>query len=699
MSRSEDRQADPTANPPGELSEVDEFEIERACDRFEAAWRADQPLSIERVLHEVPERLRPAALRELVAIEIERRGDQGERVSGAEYRDRFPELTKFAAQPTAADQVASAASMSPASAAEPQNKAFDAEPQPGDDVGDYRLLEKLGAGGMGTVYKAVHRHMGRVVAMKALQSRWLAQRDLAKRFEREVRAAARLHHPNVVVAFDAREENGRRWLVTEYLEGIDLSKLVRRDGPLPIDTALGCLLQAARGLEYAHARGLVHRDVKPGNLFLTIEGTVKVLDLGLSRFVALDDEDWVEPLTSSGAFLGTASFVAPEQARNSRRADGRADIYSLGCTLHYLLTGKPPFRGETTIDVLIAHATEPPPTLPDFGLSPQLADRLRSIFGRMTARRLDDRFATMSEVVAAVEDFLGSTAGSATPAAVPRGDAVPSRTGAAKALPRDALQPIRTGAWIAAALALALVAGAIAWGVYSQSGRLVDDRTRPVRADVTAPVRADVTTALAFDGEASYVEISGFEPTPDQPATIEAVARPDRAKNGNLISWMGPDWMALYLSSDGRWGIAKQIGATSHLFQADDPAPLDRFGHVSGSWDGERLRLYVDGEEVPATRTEFVLPRTSPGLFIGGVAEGRVPEDQADRYFAGEVRAVRISRGARLPSPDDADHASWTVGDATLALFRFGEGAGTETIDEAAGRVGTLHGARWVELP
>lgn len=667
----------------GDLPEADAFEIERACDRFEEAWRAGEPLSIEAALNDVPDRLRSAALRELVAIEIERRGDGGESVSADDYRNRFPELTKVATRSTAAEQE----SGGDASVGAEMQAVNRTEPQAGDDVGDYRLIEKLGAGGMGTVFKAVHRHMGRVVALKALQSRWLSQKDLAKRFEREVRAAARLHHPNVVVAFDAREQEGRRWLVTEYLEGIDLSKLVRRDGPLPVDVALGYVLQAARGLEYAHARGLVHRDVKPGNLFLTNEGTVKVLDLGLSRFAALDEEEWVEPLTSSGAFLGTASFVAPEQARNSRRADGRADIYSLGCTLHYLLVGKPPFRGETTIDVLIAQATEPPPMLPAFGLPPDRADRLRTIYARLTARRPEERYESMTEVIAAIEGFLGRMP---APVATKRRLAA-LRAGASNRSSGDPTSSVKMRAWTAASLALFLVAGAISWGIYSQSGS--------AGGGLLTPIVAPERSGLSFDGESSYVEVSDFSATPDQPATIEAVARPDRSKNGNLVSWMGPEWMALYLSADGRWGIAKQTGSTSQLLQAEDPATFDRFSHVVGSWDGKRLRLYVDGEEIPATTTEFVLPDTSPGLFIGGVPPGRLPEGQEDRFFAGSIHAVRISRGASTPDAAEADPATWKATPSTLALFRYQEGSGAETVDEISGRRAALHHATWIGSP
>ena len=186
------------------------------------------------------------------------------------------------------------------------------------------------------------------------------------RFRREVDVAARLSHPNIVSVLDADEDRGVQFMTMEYIEGNDLDRLVRDGGVLPVDQALDCVIQAARGLEAAHAQGIVHRDIKPGNLMLDGSGLVRVLDLGLARLVEASNpfgETASGPLTQSGTYMGTVDFMAPEQGIDSRRVDHRADIYSLGCTLCYLLTGRAPFEGATVLARLMAHQDRAPSSL------------------------------------------------------------------------------------------------------------------------------------------------------------------------------------------------------------------------------------------------------------------------------------------------------------------------------------------------
>jgi serine/threonine protein kinase len=224
------------------------------------------------------------------------------------------------------------------------------------DHPDYEILRELGQGGMGVVYLAQNKLMGRKEVLKVVGSHLTSRRSVLDRFLAEIRNAARLHHPNIVTAYAALRVGESLVLAMEYVEGLDLARLVKARGPLPVANASNYVYQAAQGLQHAHEHGMVHRDIKPGNLMLARlgnRGVVKVLDFGLakvSREVPVDGT-----LTYEGQMLGTPDFIAPEQSVDARKADIRADLYSLGCTLYYLLTGGPPFQGTSLFDVLQAH--------------------------------------------------------------------------------------------------------------------------------------------------------------------------------------------------------------------------------------------------------------------------------------------------------------------------------------------------------
>ncbi len=284
-------------------------------------------------------------------------------------------------------------------------------------MGSYTIMEKLGQGGMGTVLMAHHRRMDRVVALKVMSSTAMSAPDAVKRFQREVQAAAKLTHPNIVMAFDADEANGKFFLVMEYVEGRDLSALVKKNGPLQIDFAIDCILQAARGLEFAHRRGVVHRDIKPSNLLLDREGVIKILDMGLARIEANGFGAEPSELTSTGAIMGTIDYMSPEQAEDTKHADARSDIYSLGCSLYALLTAHCTYDGATVMKKLLAHRNAPLPILSrDMVAARQALGRsvstvtldartkaLDEVFHRMIAKRPEDRFQSMTEVIAALE--------------------------------------------------------------------------------------------------------------------------------------------------------------------------------------------------------------------------------------------------------------------------------------------------------
>jgi serine/threonine protein kinase/DNA-binding beta-propeller fold protein YncE len=278
-------------------------------------------------------------------------------------------------------------------------------------LGQYVLLDRLGEGGMGEVFKARHTRMGRTVAVKVIRRERLAHPDAVRRFEREVRATAALSHPNIVLAYDADEVNGRHILVMEYVEGTDLAQAVLKGGPLPVGRACEYVRQAASGLDHAHRRGLVHRDIKPSNLLLTADGSaVKILDLGLARLAAPGSEAEAGSLTQEGRGMGTPDYLAPEQALGAHGVDIRADLYSLGCTFYYLLTGRVPFPGESVAGKLLRHQLDEPE--PVERLRPGVPPGVAAVVRRLMAKRPEDRYQTPAEVVAAL---AGGGAAAANP--------------------------------------------------------------------------------------------------------------------------------------------------------------------------------------------------------------------------------------------------------------------------------------------
>jgi hypothetical protein len=291
----------------------------------------------------------------------------------------------------------------------------------------YRVLGVLGSGGMGVVYKAVQRHTDRVVALKVLSLQLQARPDFVERFRREVRAVARLNHPHIVHAYDAEEAGGLHFLVMEYVDGVSLDQVVRQRGPLPPEEACAYVRQAALGLQHAHERGMVHRDIKPANLLLTSPGRtdggghpggqVKIVDFGLAH-LASGAGGPATPI-SSAPLLGTLDYAAPEQARDPAGVDTRADVYSLGCTLYHLLTGRPPFPAGTPLQTLLCHQERAPRPVTE--LRPDVPEALAAILERMLAKEPDRRHATPAEVAEDLAALLGPARnGAAFPAARPQ---------------------------------------------------------------------------------------------------------------------------------------------------------------------------------------------------------------------------------------------------------------------------------------
>ena len=396
--------------PPQLLRTVDPI-----CDAFELALKEGRRPVIEAHLDSVVETVRPLLLVELIRTELEWRYRLGETPTAAEYRQRFPACAStvdhwLTEARTEAELLAGCRASDTDGPAFPRTSTFQGvqvptvpAPPPAGTLppllGEYELLEKLGAGGMGEVYKARHRRLDKLVALKVLLARSHGSKEGAARFLREMKAVGSLDHANVVEAHDAGEQDGIVYLVMKLIDGTDLARLVAKGGPLPVTEAFDCARQAALGLHYLHERGLVHRDVKPSNLMRTADGTVKILDLGLARWRAETAGDG--DLTGPGDVMGTPDYIAPEQLRGAATVDGRADLYSLGGTLFYLLTGQTPFAHRKGMyDKFEAQTRETPPDVRS--LRPEVPAAVAELVHRLLAKKPEDRPRTAAEVAAAL---------------------------------------------------------------------------------------------------------------------------------------------------------------------------------------------------------------------------------------------------------------------------------------------------------
>jgi serine/threonine-protein kinase len=430
-------------------------------------------------------------------------------------------------------------------------------------LGRYRILDTLGAGGMGRVYKAEHMLMRRVVALKVVGSSHDrspeggdAERHTA--FLREVEAAARLSHPNVVAAFDAGEADGVRFLVMEYVDGVDLDRLVRTLGPLAPRRACEYARQAALGLQYAYERGVLHRDVKPANLLVEsgddprAAGRVKVLDLGLARATRGDDSgaDAANPLS------GTPDYIAPEVAHNADSRDVRSDLYSLGCTLYYLLAGRVPFPGGTWTEKLLRHQYDAP--VPLRSLAPAVSAELAAVVGRLMAKSPAERYETPAAAARALEEWLAL--GEDPPAA---------------AAPSDA-------------------------GADAGPGP-----TAPLPAAATpTPAEGNDSPIMPLNtGPPSAWDLSAPAPAPPEPTPPEPVGVPIR--RSTQFSWLTVFGLAVLIGIGGAWVLRGCLVA-----EEADPTPVLLPGFVVGddstrhatlaaairaAADGATVTIYGDG--------------------------------------------------------------------------------------------------------
>lgn len=583
-------------------------------------------------------------------------------------------------------------------------------------VGQYVVEAPLGAGGMGRVYRARHRMMDRAVALKVLHRKSLSNPRGIERFLQEVKVAARLDHPNIVTAFDAGEAHGRPYLVMEYVDGRDLASVVNESGPLSVAAALKAVLQAAEALHSAHGQGIVHRDVKPSNLLIDRDGRVKLLDLGLARW-SRSDNRWSgtesEP-SSEGFILGTTHFLSPEQAADRGELDHRTDIYSLGCTLYFLLTGKRVFPASSPIDVLFAHRYQAPPQL-SLAL-PGLDPGIDELFQRMLQKNPEDRPGSMADVAASLRTLLGraesdleedltpSEPEHATVTIAPSVTFAPLSDTSATGYRRRPRQ--RPELWMGGALLLLLLAVGVGWlqslardppaavadseppaaDVPPRNGEL----PQPAANDPPAPV---IPAGLEFDGRESEAVIVDWTLPRESPCTIEVITTPRRDQPfGTLVSYYeGIDGWMLGLAGD-RWCLTVSQGGIPHArLLSTMPVRWNEPQLVAVVFDGDRIALY-DGGELQAEWESEPLYLWSQNTLRIGRARGTNTGDE--QWYSGLLHQLRISsidRGAV-----SATEFPLTIDPHTLGLYDCRTQQEFQLIDESRfARHGEIYGAGW----
>jgi WD40 repeat protein/serine/threonine protein kinase/Tfp pilus assembly protein PilF len=671
--------------------------IDEAAQRFERDWQKGPRPRIEDFLSDVAEPVQPLLLGELLRVERELRAQAGEGPNVDEYRRRFPDCDDVITSVFASVRPeTSRASAAPTGGLTTIGTRGDGSKIPPElaNHSDYEIIRELGRGGMGVVFLAHNRIVGRDEVLKVIGPDVIESPGVFDRFRNEIRAVARLQHPNIVTAHTAFRCGKSLVFSMEYVEGLDLARLVKAKGPVPVGHACYFVHQAALGLQHAHEAGMVHRDIKPNNLMLTRKrgkALIKVLDFGLAKaereqnvlepvpFAASRESSQSVGLTLPGEMLGTPDFIAPEQIADSQSADIRADIYSLGCTLYYLLSGRPPFPSSSMRDTLRAHGSTEAPLLNV--VRPDVPAELAALVARMMAKKPELRFQTPNEVAVALAPFykkqtarsIGANLGvdqtyapNAGPPAVGAGAQVPAtKTGMWSSLidfaapeenqdaGADSVKPAREQPgwlWPAVATCALLIALISAWasGVFHskpfrmQSEPLVGSESSKMSIPVAAPEVMKKSRAVAAS-EPKQTSAPAVEPSPgkEAPTPTPDITTPAEALGGEITSIKSPDRVVQARLIDARHVLYETEGRNRALWSADltDPKkPQTRKLESSGLSDWAHLVLASDGKFA-------VLAGKDKALWYWDLESGR---SRRLRTGAVDLTAIALSPDNRL---------------------------------------------------
>lgn len=626
-------------------------------------------------------------------------------------------------------------------------------------LGNYLLLDKLGQGGMGMVFKAEHRIMQRIVALKTLSPEITKSAKLLARFRREVQVAAKLEHPNIVTAYDAAHEGEIHYLVMQYVAGEDLASLVRSQGVVSLDVAVNYVIQAAKGLQYAHEQGVIHRDIKPSNLLVDAAGMVRVLDMGLARIESIEEKS--SDLTASGVVMGTIDYMSPEQAENTRQADARSDIYSLGCTLYFLLTGRPTFQAESVVQRILAHRDADIPRLS--GNVEKASPELDGIFQKFVAKSPSERYQSMTEVIDALsalnldqpssqgkqsshdenfDDFLFTMNSEESAPLSPKKrtkTAVSSKTSSTgsdedndfqivapieqptiRGKSSDRKTPLSSpkikiiSGVIGVAAFIILFATiynndsgdvAVNQGPSSEPANRTNENasedienssnSTPEQTTPTTVVQSAHEISLLFDGVDDYAVIPNLSLNDRSPVTLEAWMTP-YSNTATANPIMLMGSEWMTLYQTGRdWGVAKLDQGRSILIKANSRLQQSERTHVAGVWDGTESRLFINGESIVAPINRYRLAPSGGGLFLGGAPADKMGRNAPDRFFNGKILQVRVTKSARYTESFTPQEVLSPDGQ-TIGLYLLNEGRGDQIKDTSGNENhGTVHGAVW----